>query len=63
MLRYHYHFNDQCSHHVETSQLIRRANQLTGFYMMGTLAVTRLTYYSFLAFSVGTVMENRAKMG
>ena len=32
-------FNDQCSHHIETSQLICRANQLTGFYMMGTLVV------------------------
>ena len=30
---------DQCSHHIETSQLICRANQLTGFYMMGTLVV------------------------
>ena len=28
---------DQCSHHIETSQLICSANQLTGFYMMGTL--------------------------
>ena len=31
--------NDQCSHHIETSQLICRANKLTGFYMMGTLIV------------------------
>ena len=30
---------DLCSHHIETSQLIYRANQLTGFYMMGTLVV------------------------
>ena len=36
-------FNDQCSHHIETSQLIF-ANQLTGFYMMGTLVVKRLKY-------------------
>ena len=35
-------FNDQCSHYVETRQLICRANQLTGFYMMETLAVKRL---------------------
>ena len=27
---------------METSQLICRANQLTGFYMMGTLVVKRL---------------------
>ena len=32
-------FNNQCPHHIETSQLICRANQLTGFYMMGTLVV------------------------
>ena len=37
-------FNDQCSHHVETSQLICSANQLTGFYMRGTLVVKRLMY-------------------
>ena len=35
-------FNDQCSHHIETSQLICRRNQLTGFYMMETLVVKRL---------------------
>ena len=33
---------DQSCHHVETSQLICFANQLTGFYMMGTLIVKRL---------------------
>ena len=32
----------KCSHHIETSQLICRANQLTGFFMMGTLVVKRL---------------------
>ena len=36
-------FNDQCSHHIETSQLICRANQLTGFYIKGTFIVKRLT--------------------
>ena len=35
-------FNDQCSRHIETSQLICSANQLTGFYMMGTLVVKGL---------------------
>ena len=35
-------FNDQCSHHIESSQMIFRANQLTGFYMMGTLVVKGL---------------------
>ena len=39
-------FNDQCSHHIETGQLICRANQLTGFYMMRTLVVKRLKYQS-----------------
>ena len=34
-------FNDQSSHHIETSQFICSANQLTGFYMMGTLVVKR----------------------
>ena len=34
--------NDQCSHHIETSQLICSANQLTGFYMMRTLVVKGL---------------------
>ena len=38
-----YPFNDHCSHHIETSQLICRANQVTSFYMMGTLFVKRLT--------------------
>ena len=28
--------------HIETSQLICTANQLTGFYMRATLAITRL---------------------
>ena len=35
-------FNNQCSHHIETSQLICSANQLTGFYMIGTLVVKGL---------------------
>ena len=34
-------FNDQYSP-IETSQLIWKANQLTGFYMMGTLVVKGL---------------------
>ena len=38
-------FNGQCSHHMGTSQLICSANQLTSFYMMGTLAVKRLRKY------------------
>ena len=35
-------FNDQYLQHTETSQLIYRANQLTGFYTMGTLVVKGL---------------------
>ena len=35
-------FNDQFSHHIETNQSICSVNQLTGFYMMGTLVVKRL---------------------
>ena len=34
--------NDQCSHHIETSQLICTANQQADFYMMGTLVVKGL---------------------
>ena len=32
------HKNDQSCYHIETSQLICPANQLTGYYMMATLA-------------------------
>ena len=32
-------FNGQCPSHIETSQLICRANQLTGFYVRRTLTV------------------------
>ena len=35
-------FSDQCSHHIETSQLICSTNQLAGFCMMGTLIVKGL---------------------
>ena len=41
-------FNDQCSHYIDTSQLICSANQLTGFYMMGTLVVKGLINYFFV---------------
>ena len=36
-------FNDQCPSHIETSQLICRANQLTGFYVGGKLIVKGLS--------------------
>ena len=35
-------FNGQCPSHIETSQLICPANQLTGFYVGGTLTVKEL---------------------
>ena len=36
------HFNDQCLSHIETSQLICRANHINGFYMTGKLVVKGL---------------------
>ena len=47
-------FNDQCSHHIEISQLICRANQLSVFCMMGTLVVKGLIrlFHSNVAFHV-----------
>ena len=45
-IRLHFQpFKDQCSHHIETSQLICSANQLTSFYMMGILVVKRLIWF------------------
>ena len=38
----HKKFNPLTTHHIETSQLICSANQLTGFFIMGTLVVTGL---------------------
>ena len=35
-------FNDQCPSHIETGQLLCSANQLTGFYMSGTLVLKGL---------------------
>ena len=40
-------FNDKCSYHIETSQLICLANQLTGFPIVGTWVINELTYISF----------------
>ena len=37
----------QCCLHIETSQLICTANQLTGFYMRATLALNRLILFLF----------------
>ena len=34
----------QSCHYMETSQLICYANQLTGFYMMATLAFNEIVY-------------------
>ena len=42
--------NDQCPSHIETSQLICRANQLTGLYMRGTLVIKGLSVPLFIPF-------------
>ena len=36
------------ANHIETSQLIYRANQLTGFYTMATLALNELIISMFI---------------
>ena len=38
-----YSIVDQCSHHIETSHLIIRITNLTGFYVMETLVINWLT--------------------
>ena len=35
----------QSYHHIETSQSISSTNQLTGFYMMATVAFNELIWY------------------
>ena len=40
----------QSCHHIENSQLICRTNQLTGFYMMATLAFNKLIHVSYIKF-------------
>ena len=39
---FHYLIKRQSCYHIETSQLICSANQLTGFYMMATLVFNEL---------------------
>ena len=39
VLKFFQPFNDQLSPHLGTSQLVYRANQLIGYFMMGTLAL------------------------
>ena len=41
----------QCSHHIETSQMIWRANQLTGLYKMGRLVQTNCVDLSYFKVS------------
>ena len=56
---------DQCSHHIKTSQLICRVNQLTGFYMKGGLVGKGLKQQVFLfakfrfwtEFKIHTIIE------
>ena len=47
---------EQCSHHTETSQLICRANQLTGFCMMGPVVVKGIR--SMVKMKLHTSFEN-----
>ena len=49
----------QCSHHIETGQLICSANQLTGFYMMGILVVKWLNY-EFLTLKFVLIYEGES---
>ena len=39
-------FNDRCPSHIETSQLICRTNQLSGFCLKGILVVKGLNQYN-----------------
>ena len=50
---------NQCSHHIETSQLICRVNQLTSFYIMETLVVKRLRYRDGISMCSATVLMER----
>ena len=52
-------FSDQRFHHTETSQLICSANQLTGFYMMGTLVVTGLSSLVLILGKLGDVSASQ----
>ena len=51
-------FNDQCSRHIETSQLICSSNQLTGRYVMGTFVVKVLYNQSNLNDFLGMVISH-----
>ena len=43
---YNYLFHDGRPYHIETSLLTCRANQWTGFYMIGTFVMKELIYAS-----------------
>ena len=45
LLRLFCTFNDQCSYHMETIQLIWSVNHLTGIYIMGTMVIKRSKRY------------------
>ena len=47
----------QCGPHIETSQLIRCANQLTGFYMRVTLTFTGLSIQNVFDYTIGSLMN------
>ena len=44
----HWLIKSQNWHHTDTSQLICRANQWSGFYMKATLAFNELTYFKLM---------------
>ena len=46
--------NAKFANHIETSQFTGTANQLTGFYMIGTLVFNRLTHLTHLPGASGT---------
>ena len=59
----------QCCPHIETSELICCADQLTGFYMRATLALNRLnslnetqTHYKTIWNSIQSCIQNPAKL-
>ena len=55
-------FNDPYSNHIETSQLICSANQLTGFYMIGTLVVKGLKLVLMFCSTQLTFTCSKSKM-
>ena len=51
LCKYFYFVRDGGPHNIETSPLIRRANQLTGSYVMGTSVMKELNSLNVSRFS------------